>query len=366
MRVLYVSATHGTHDRRFLTYLRDAPHIDSGFLLIAHDHQQEKARRENERRGEHIWLIDGRQTEQTTVNDIRAVVSAFQPDVVHAGPIPSVTYLAARADAPGLTGMSWGYDLLLDAKESNEVAHRACQALARCRAFIADCETVRKAAIDLGMDRARTVVLPWGVDIDTFSPGPSDRSVRAQHGIPEDATVFFTNRAWEPLYRVDVVIQAFDLVAGNGPNVWLLIAGDGSLAPGIRARIASSPARHRIVETGRLASAPMIAHYRNSDVYVSAARIDGSSVSLLEAMACGLPAIVVDHAANREWVVEGENGWRFVRDDASDLARSMSASVAAADDRRRMGAVARDTATRRANWTRNRSKLDDAYRLATR
>ena len=367
MRVLYVSTSCGLHDRRFLEYLRDASHIDSGFLHIAHDDVRQEARHAHHGLVETTWTVDGRLAVDKVVRSIRAVFGAFQPDVVHAGPIPTVTYLAALAEAPGLTGMSWGFDLLRDAAESSgEAATRAQLALARCRAFIADCETVREAAIAFGMDGARTIVVPWGVDIEAFSPEQSDSSVRSHHGIPDAATVFFTNRAWEPDYRVDIVIRAFEFIASHVPNAWLLIAGDGSLAPDIRLRIASSPARLRIVETGRLALAPMVAHYRNSDIYVSASRIDGSSVSLLEAMACGLPAIVVDHPANREWVSDGTTGWCFLRDDAADLAQKMLASVSVAEDRKRMGAAARDVVTQRANWTRNRSRLYDAYKLALR
>ena len=45
--------------------------------------------------------------------------------------------------------------------------------------------------------------------------------------------------------------------------------------------------------------------FRAADTYISCAQSDGTSVSLLEAMATGLPLIVTDIPSNREWVVEG-------------------------------------------------------------
>ena len=52
----------------------------------------------------------------------------------------------------------------------------------------------------------------------------------------------------------------------------------------------------------------MPALLREHHVYVSTSPHDTTSVSLLEAMACGLFPVVTDIPANREWIVDGENG----------------------------------------------------------
>jgi len=63
--------------------------------------------------------------------------------------------------------------------------------------------------------------------------------------------------------------------------------------------------------------------YRSADVYVSASHVDGSSVSLLEALACGKPALVSDIPSNCEWVSPGEQGWLFQDGNANELADRM-------------------------------------------
>lgn len=315
---------------------------------------------------ERVWMLDSTEPLGRSTSEMERILRSYRPNVVHAGPIQTATYLAATADAPGLTGMSWGYDLLLDAVEADESAQRARTALSRCRALIADCETAKRAAIDLGMDAASTVVLPWGVDVELFSPKPADRFVRDHYGIPDEAIVFFTNRSWEPVYRVDLVIEAFGAVARADERAWLIVAGDGSLATKIQAVVTESPAHARIATPGRLGSRDMAAHYRSSDLYVSASRIDGSSVSLLEAMACGLPAIVVDHPANREWIREGDSGWLFRRDDARDLATRMAMGMQQRDRWAHMRAVARAAVEQRADWYKNRHRIREAYEMALR
>ena len=52
----------------------------------------------------------------------------------------------------------------------------------------------------------------------------------------------------------------------------------------------------------------LISHLNSSDIYVSTSSSDGTSLSLLEAMAAGLPLLVSDIPANREWVKTGYNG----------------------------------------------------------
>ena len=77
-----------------------------------------------------------------------------------------------------------------------------------------------------------------------------------------------------------------------------------------------------------------------ADLYISPSHVDGSSVSLMEALACGLPCLVSDIPANQEWVREGENGWLFPDGDDERLAGKILAAVqAAAGIRRALAAL---------------------------
>jgi glycosyltransferase involved in cell wall biosynthesis len=70
----------------------------------------------------------------------------------------------------------------------------------------------------------------------------------------------------------------------------------------------------RITFVGAVDNAELPDLYRTADVYVSASLTDGTSISLLEAMACGVPAIVSDIAGNRPWADEGAVDLFPVRD----------------------------------------------------
>jgi glycosyltransferase involved in cell wall biosynthesis len=84
----------------------------------------------------------------------------------------------------------------------------------------------------------------------------------------------------------------------------------------------------------------------------------------MEAMASGLPCLVSDIPANKEWVTEGENGWLFPDGDADALATKI---LDAMDQRKilyKIGRLARIVAEERADWTKNSAKLMQVYQQA--
>jgi glycosyltransferase involved in cell wall biosynthesis len=180
----------------------------------------------------------------------------------------------------------------------------------------------------------------------------------------EDAFVLLSLRAWEPLYGVDVVVRAFCRAACEVPELRLVLLGGGSQAAELRRLLEQAGMTERVWFGGQVSNTNLAEFYRLADVYVSAAYSDGSSVSLMEALACGRPSVVTDIPSNAEWVQTGEHGWRFPAGDADALAAVM---VRAAQDRAalaRMGSAARRLAEERADWKKNFQKLLAAYDLA--
>ncbi len=113
---------------------------------------------------------------------------------------------------------------------------------------------------------------------------------------------------------------------------------------------------------GRLSQAQQPAYYHAADLYVSPSHSDGSSISLLEAMACGRTVLVSDIPSNREWVEDGMNGRLFVDGSEADLTAKLVEMVRDPGqyDYRRLAHV---TATERADWRRNFTKLLQAYEM---
>jgi L-malate glycosyltransferase len=362
LRVLYASEGYTVHDRRFLAAFSDAGFRADHFPLTARTAEARALPEGVRRRAESAG--GGARRFRAALREERRCGSF---DVAVAGPLPSVAFLAASARLSPLVAVSWGSDLLVDAVRNARSGRRAAFALARAAGLLGDCEAVARAAESLGgPPRPAQLIVPWGIDLDSFSSEDAGRGLRRDLGW-DGFTVFVSNRSWEPLYAVDVLVEAFARAAARRDECRLLLVGDGSLRPRIEALIAAGGLGSKIVMPGRVPNEEMSRYLWAADVYVSAALSDGTSVSMLEAMACARPVVVSRGYGNDEWVSHGENGWLAAPGNADSLGSCLLEAAASGPRRRQMGAMNRDLVRRRADWSRHaRTLAEYVERIARR
>ncbi len=364
MRVLYFTRGYTAHDHRFLAKLAQTGN-DIGYLrlMLAGAADDPHPLPDGIRRlelgsssREPAWWGYPR-----LMREVKQVLAGFAPDVVHAGPVQDCALLAAWAGANPLVTMSWGSDILTGARQGlgRLAAHFV---LSRTTVFVCDCQAVRQAGLALGAPAERVVVFPWGVDLKHFCPGDGS-ALRRRLGWG-DAFVLLSTRSWEPLYDVETLVAGFVRLAPQVPSLRLMILGSGSQGPRLRELLTRAGLLERVHFAGSVALEDLPPYYCAADLYLSASRSDGSSVSLLEAMACGLPAVVSDIPGNREWVSPYENGWWFTSGDARALADVVGIAIAAREDLPKMGRRSRSIAEARADWDRNFPRLLEAYQMA--
>lgn len=346
MKILYFSNGFTPHDHRFLSAIVEGGH-EARFLRL-----NESA------------VSDSRPIPAGVRNasgTVQAVINREHPDLVHAGPLHTCAYLAAKTGSRPLVAMSWGSDILWTARRNWLARRRMRFALQRADAVIGDCDAVRHAVKGYGIADERIVTFPWGIDLQKFSPQASDDGLRAKLGW-KDKFVLLHLRSWEPVYDPLTMARGFVAAAQQNANLRLLMPGAGSLAPKIRRVFERAGLLDRVHLPGAVAYNDLPAYYRSADLYVSASLSDGSSVSLMEALGCGLPALVSDIPSNREWV-QAAHGWLFPLKDETALSAAMLAA-AAKSDRANIARAARKVAEQRADWTRSKQQLFAAYDLA--
>jgi len=366
VRVLYFSRDYTPHDHRFLTALAETPHTIFYLRLERSDWQLEE--RPLPPQVEQVDWRDGQGMTRwnetpALLSDLKRVIQRVKPDVIHAGPIQSAALLAALSGFHPLVSMSWGSDLLLDAGRDWKMRLATRYTLRRTTVLVGDCQAVRKKAGEFGFPAERVVLFPWGVDLQRFSLGvPSD--LRQRLGW-QDAFVILSLRTWEPLYGVDGVVKAFCQAAKQDARLRLLLLGNGSQADQLHEMLERENLVERVHFGGQVRGDELPDYYRSSDLYVSASHSDGSSVSLMEALACGLPVLVSDIPGNREWIgPQGVAGMLFKDGDYSSLAAGMINAAAMGDGLSIQRQAARTLAERRADWQVNFQQLLHAYDLA--
>jgi len=364
MRVVYFSQGYTAHDRRFLQALAGTPH-EVLFLQLEADRSRpiQPALPEGIRRID--WWGGRRPVGWADFPRARVevgkVLREVRPDLVHAGPVQRPAFLTAAAGFRPLVTMSWGSDILRDGRGGWGRA-LARYTLRRSSVLVCDCQAVRVAAAGLGMSPSRTVVFPWGVDLNHFRPRPGD-GLRARLGW-ENAFVLLSTRAWEPLYGIDLLADAFVRSARRVPDVRLVMLGAGSLESSVLQTFRQAKVEDKVYRAGPVDLGDLPDYYGAADLYLSASRSDGSSVSLLEALASGLPAIVSDIPGNREWIEPEVEGWLFADGNAEDLAEKIVRAAGHRDELPAMGKRGRSLAEARADWSSNFPKLLRAYAMA--
>lgn len=151
---------------------------------------------------------------------------------------------------------------------------------------------------------------------------------------------------------------------GNGSQAGLLrqILGQANVADNQHS--GERHGSHRVLFPGLVGFNDLPRYYRSADLYISASHSDGSSISLLEAMACGCPVVVSDIPGNCEWVQPGVNGWLFADGDADALAEAILHALDQRDRLPEMGIQARRIAEQRADWRKNFPNLFRAIEIA--
>lgn len=361
MRILYFTRSNSVHDRRFLQALADSGH--EGYVLRLNPGEYPCPDGVTElswpgiRGSLRFWQAPA------LIRRLKAILAELKPDLVHAGPLHDVAWLAAKAGAQTLLAMSWGFDLMHDIHVDSGMYSRTCYSLQHARHLITDAQCSADEAIKLGFDPERISIFPWGVDLEHFSPQASvvaGKRWREKQGW-EDKPTLLCLRSWEPNYGVDLLARAFNRARLEAPQLRLILLGDGSQSTLIRGLLAKAEGAGQVFFGGRVPNEELTQFYGAGDVYLSPSHVDGSSVSLMEAMACGLPCLVSNIPANLEWVEDGHQGLVFADNDEEALAEAILAVLFA--DLRKMRQEARLKAQEKADWTKNREMLYASYQL---
>jgi len=357
MKIIYFSLDYTPHDHRFLAALAKTEH-QVYYVRLQRGPRQTEDRPVPEQIKQVLWeggreLFRWRDVPKYVLG-LRRIIKRIQPDLIHAGPIQTCAFIAMLTGFRPILTMSWGFDLMKDVHRGwgwQQITHYV---LRNTTFFTSDANATRDAAVQYGMNPEKTVVFPWGVDLQHFAPSAVRRP-------PSKGFTLFCNRSWEPNYGVDVLARAFAKVAAQKPEVSLLLLGGGSQGHIIRQILNSGGVDERVTFAGQVSQRSLPRYYQMADLFISPSHVDGSSVSLMEALACGLPCLVSDIPANREWVFDGQNGWLFPDGNVDALVEKILAAIDLRANLPMMGKNARLVAEDRADWKKNFNKLLAAY-----
>jgi hypothetical protein len=189
MRILYISESWSTHDRRFVRLLLSAGY-EVGYIRLLGE--TSVAARQDELVSRMWWRdlqASGYQSLPHIAVAVEDAVHSFRPDLVQAGPMDQGAFLAALTGFHPLVGVSWGSDVLLRAKTSIATRDLVAYALAHCDAVLCDCQAVQVELEAYPGPRPRFVRFPWGIEQPLFEAEAARRRLRVLHGLERSFVV---------------------------------------------------------------------------------------------------------------------------------------------------------------------------------
>jgi len=185
-------------------------------------------------------------------------------------------------------------------------------------------------------------LIPNGVPTDEYAPDPDTRAQwRQAHGIEPHATVLVHVGRFAPPKNHALLVEVFAQVRADAP-LYLLLVGGGELEDAVREQVAGLGLESRVRFLGVRADVADI--LRASDVFVLSSRVEGNPLSVMEAMAAGLPVVSTAVGGVPELVRDRETGLLVPSEDAGALTRAVQALVDDPVRRQAMGAAARQHA----------------------
>jgi glycosyltransferase involved in cell wall biosynthesis len=214
----------------------------------------------------------------------------------------------------------------------------------RTTLVIAVSTEVKDDLVRLGVAQPSEIrVVPLGLDLASFRLGADERSrkrefKRAEWGIPPDSPLVTLVARLVPIKRVDRFLRIAERVAAADPSIRFAIVGDGELRDELRASPAARSLAERLLWTGFERAMPAV--YAASDCVVLTSDNEGTPVSLIEALAAGVPVVSTQVGGAATVVAPaGATGRLVPVDDEAGFAAAIRELLARGDAGDRHGAA---------------------------
>jgi len=186
--------------------------------------------------------------------------------------------------------------------------------LQKVDAFIVISREIDDELAELNVPFEKRIFIPNGVDTEVFAPPSSDQKtqLREQLSIPFHATVIVYLGRLVAEKRVDHLLRIWPQIKTAFPETLLLIIGTGS-----EETLLQGLAGDGVRFTGQIRDS--VRYLKAADLYISPSSTEGLSLSLLEALSCGLPVLATSVGGARDVIQHNVNGYLIPPEDLSSL-----------------------------------------------
>jgi glycosyltransferase involved in cell wall biosynthesis len=265
--------------------------------------------------------------------EVRAIIKKFKPDVIH------IQMLMGNGRAAMIYGKKFGIPIvatnhampenLLDnlkllAPFAKPIGYMIKEYGARFHSNADYVTLPTQAAIDLFDGNIDDINVPIkaisnGIDLSKFKPGKAPAELLKKYNIPTDVPVVTYLGRLDSEKHVGILVRAFAKVLKT-TKAHLMIVGSGNDFENLTELAEALNIADKVTLTGRIPEEDKPGIHRIGKVFVMPSPAELQCISMLEAMASGLPVIGVNDGALHELAQDGKNGYLVKTDDVDAVA----------------------------------------------
>jgi len=291
---------------------------------------------------------------------LKKLLDKIKPDILNAHYMTFYGMIGSKLNFHPYIITCWGSDVLLVPNILGETyVKRMKKALRKADLIVVVSEYMKKKLIKIGIKK-NIIVNPLGIKISKFNPNSKKNKLIKEKF--DNKKIIISTRNLEPIYNVECLIKALPSVVKENENIVTLICGNGSLENELKKLVNNLGLNEHVYFLGRISHEKMPDYLRSSDIYVSASLSDGISISLLEAIACGLIPVVSDIPANCEVINDDKNGFIF-ENNPNDLSKKLNYCIENYDNiKRNIFKSNLKKIKKKFNWQKNMEFLLKLYK----
>ena len=212
--------------------------------------------------------------------------------------------------------------------------------LARFPCVVAVSRHIREALLRAGAEPRRVRVILNAIDPEVFRRERSRESAARKHfGVESASPVLGAVGRLESEKRFDVLLEALAIVRRERRAARLLIAGNGTLLPDLRARATRLGLGSSVCFLGHVDD--VVGLHHAIDLYVQSSEREGTPNAVLEAMALETPIVATDVGGTADLARDGEHALLVRANDAAALAAAILRALDDPEGSRQRAAAAR-------------------------
>ena len=283
---------------------------------------------------------------------LKKIIKNFNPDLLHAHYASSYGVLAYLIGFKPYILSVWGSDIL-DFPYKNFINKWLINKTVQSANVVCSTSNIMREILINEYNRLDTKLVPFGVDINLFSPQINKSKV----------FTVGTIKSIEEYNGIDCLLDAADIIVNqyNEENIHYLIVGKGSLLNEMKEKTINLGLQKYVKFTGAVSYQGIEKYHNKLSVFVAISKRESFGVAVLEALACSVPAITSNVGGLPEVNQNQLTGKIIDPNNPRKLADSIMKFYLNEDYRIKLGENGRNWVVKKYNWDKNVDQMINIY-----